>query len=589
MQSLSSYVRALEVMIKSIIFMLLTFQIAQAQTNSEEQSQSKKQVVCAPNTHTFDDLQKKLAQSDGVGQWQKLIKAIQERIEVISQREAESNEKDINLSCGYYLLAEAYFFISAATQNEGFYTFQAQQWLYKSEILNPGVLLEEQASFRLEELWNRLAKLFKKEKWVSAPSKAQLTTFGKSQFTQSQKLYLLEIESSKPFDLKFGLPKSLQNKWQAICGLSLDCQKPLTWSLSIKRNQKVILPILPGLFEFEFSGPCLKTPIIQQFQLPSTQVFEVPSMQCFSKLIVVDQISQEEMGDFFLNGQKQTQTEILIPEGKEIEISHPAYQKKIGQIVPNDGSVLKVELSRCAIPIEWKVTPSDAQVKGLKQMIWGEETSFEISRSGYVTQTYRVTPSKPEDCAQAIETRLVEMSRAFEIEAKNEFGGVLPAYALQINQLPVSEIKQQNGRNQTHWIMPLQRRAGTYRFEAKADSYETIKGDFNIPPCDQKVCTTPKFQINFEPIEKEALHWKGMTYSGIVMGLAGVLGLYMAHQKLEIYQVQSATQNSQLNEIHNQSIQDQQNLAMALLGLGLTTTVSSFVIPMLFTSKNLGE
>ena len=94
--------------------------MANAQTTLEEQSQSKKQIVCAPSTHTFDDLQKKLAQSDGLGQWQKLIKAIQERIEVISQREAESHAKDINLSCGYYLLAEAYFFISAATQNEGF-------------------------------------------------------------------------------------------------------------------------------------------------------------------------------------------------------------------------------------------------------------------------------------------------------------------------------------------------------------------------------------------------------------------------------------------------------------------------------------
>lgn len=589
MQSLISCDQSIQLLLKCILFVLLTVQMANAQTTPEEQSQSKKQIVCAPSTHTFDDLQKKLAQSDGLGQWQKLIKAIQERIEVISQREAESHAKDINLSCGYYLLAEAYFFISAATQNEGFYTFQAQQWLYKSEVLNPGVLLQEQASFRLEELWYRLAKLFKKEKWVSAPSKAQLTTFGKSQFTQSQKLYLLEIESPKPFDLKFGLPKSLQNKWQAICGLSLDCQKPLTWSLSIKSNQKVILPILPGLFEFEFSGPCLKTPIIQQFQLPSTQLFEVPSMQCFSKLIVVDQISQEEMGDFFLNGQKQKQTEVLIPEGQMIDIAHPAYQSKTQQIVPNDGSELKIELSRCAIPIEWKVTPSDAQVKGLKQMTWGEETSFEISRSGYVTQTYRVSPSKPEDCAQAVETRLVEMSRAFEIEAKNEFGGLLPAYALQINQLPVSEIKQQNGRKQTHWIMPLQRRAGTYRFEAKADSYETIKGDFNIPPCDQKVCTTPKFQIHFEPIEKETLYWKGMTYSGLVMGLAGVLGLYMAHQKLNEYQIQSLTQSSQLNELHNQTIQDQQNLSLALLGLGLTTTVSSFVIPMLLTSKNLGE
>ncbi len=532
------------------------------------------------NQKKFKDIQSKLENSDGIGAWQKIAKEIQERIAVLEARE-EENE----LSCGYYLLAQSYFYISALVPKEAYYSYKGISALYQSEYYQQGILEDEQGRQRLDEFWDRLSMNFKEIQWLNTNHRELLKIYGASSFNQSKKLYLLEIQAVKPFDLQIALPSDLQKEWPNRCGLSLECQKPLAWQFKLKANQKLILPIKPGKYELNFSGNCVQTPIVQNYEFPSTQLFELPNMTCQSKIEVSDDLSQTILDEIWVNGEKKL-GDLVGLENTELDLSHPAYQSISKIKVPSDGSDLKITLKRCELYIDWHIIPKDAVLNGPKKLAWGVEQEYEVSRQGYITQKPKITLAQPRSCDQK-EYQEIELSRAFQVEAMNEDQQIVNQYALKIGQIPVISLEKQiNQENAQKQITPLQKRVGTYSFEAVSPLYEPVYGSFSIRPCDQQVCPVPKLSLQFIPKEHRQLDaLDAVKLTGVISTTLGLIIGAFAYQNYQDYNDnldQSVYEQSKGQADH---ISTQKNISMALVGIGMTTIASAYIWPLFSSSK----
>jgi hypothetical protein len=380
------------------------------------------------------------------------------------------------------------------------------------------------------------------------------------------------------------LPHELQNEWPNRCGLSLECQKPFAFSFKLQANQTLVLPIMPGKYELSLSGNCVITPIIQSHEFPSTQLFELPPMHCQSIIEVRDDISQQLLEEIWVNGERSSGSLEAI-ESSELEIKHPAYQAtKIK--APDDGSKLTLSLKRCELSVKWLVNPKDAEINAPSKMPWGVIQTYQVSRPGYLSQKTEFSLAQPKACEEQV-IQEVELSRAFEIEAFDQNHQRVSQYALRLGSLPMLTIeKGSNESVEQKQAIPLQRRVGKYPFEAISQQYQSIYGELSIPPCDQKLCANPKLSLLFMPKEEPRIDT--LTTVKLSALLTTTLGLIMggfAYGNYSDYKDHLRQSTYEASKDQLTQIDQQKNISLALVGVGLSTLAASYVWPLFSQSK----
>ena len=458
-------------------------------------------VPCAKSFPVIYTLAQRLDQAESPRSWERVYAEVQEVLKILhSQRDVKQLNNDDQLACVHALALESALYLSDDPIKGRLWAMHSIGHAVSLSSLKPQALKTRKGRQWLKLALRRVKRASRHA--TRSSSKPKIGTHAPRIQFGDWRLVTVSAQE-KPYQLSLEL--SDHEGWSVHCGLIKGCQEPLRWRVYHHRGKALQFLIPAARYLTHWSGPCAQTQKAidigeekaQSGRLNSVEL-KAPSLQCYSSVKLIDQESDEqiELAESLTRGlltfesdqgalsASVTQARGL-PEGRSVKVSLSGY-KVVNIDVPALGAPLELKLERCSRQIRFKVSPSDAQIEGPAQVVWGVSARFRISRPGYLNLNRSISLDRPKRCNLSVHHEFAELSRAVNVTAYNSEG-----LDTKLNELLIGGVPQ----DQSQVVRPV----GNYRVEARAAHHQDLITTLKVPRCDASSCAPVKLELNLKP------------------------------------------------------------------------------------------
>ena len=496
---------------------------------------------CTRAPAPLPQLQRRLSRSERSGDWRAVAQQAEEAEEILRSEQAPRGA----LRCAAGLAAEAYFFLSAEREERALHSARGiSAGLRLLSYLNAPPEAQLLERFRL--LWRRLREAQGDAQWLEAGAPR----------------WIRIPRRERPLRLWIAPPQ--QTLWRSICGASLRCRAPLTFSLVLPAGDSLKLPLSPGTYQLRWGGPCVD--VAERWTLAAGDRrgapelgLELPDQRCTSRLQVYDYQGPVE-GAQLTTLEGSPLDERALFEGSSVRVSAPGYQPE-EVVVPSEGRPLSIELRRCAGHITPQLEPADAVLTGGARLIWGAVNRVRVARAGYVPWEGTITPPRPDRCPPPPTPLSVKLRRALTVNLISQETTPVETTESLLDGFPVD-------------LQKIERPPGRYQLSVELDGRGQLLTELEIPPCERTRCLPLSHDLTLPPPREFALAPSlHIAYAGVAISTLGLLyGAKQWHGQTVYRALESSTERSALRS----QIQRERVAAFSLTFGGLLLSTLGF-------------